>query len=463
MVSRRGFLGLTAAAAVAAAAGVRAAQTWTPDLPVVLSSARPADEVCAAYAVNTKLFYANRVYGYTDGVVDLLTELGVRTVRERVATGSSPGAQAQLVAMPRLAAAGIRWHPTVGLLEDWPEAAAATSAALGQLTGPYARAVDGDLGGLVHSLGGCNEVDGQGDPEWAAHARLMQAELWQQARSHPLLADVPVTGPSTRTDVTPARAEALGDLSAVSDWGNAHLYLHGRSPTPQIDPHLAILERCFPRAERWFFTESGYNNAPIDDTGPTVREQAAATYSVRALCDFFTRDSIYGRFELLDDPDPIDFTNQSTVNATAERQAHFGLVAMPADSVSAATPDTWRRKPEFYATKRLLRLMSDPGPVFRTDPFRIVVIGGAQAQRALVQKRDGRHYLLLWRDVDVATPYPDAARLPVTPTTVTLHLETARPIAVYQPVLHGDPVHTQPPSTRLTVDLDGDLRVVEIG
>jgi len=291
----------------------------------------------------------------------------------------------------------------------------------------------------------------------------MQAELWRQARSHPLLTDVPVAGPSTRTDVTPPRAEALGDLSAVSDWGNAHLYLHGRSATTQIDPHLAILERCFPRAERWFFTESGYNNAPNDDAGPTVREQAAATYSVRAICDFFVRDSIYGRFELLDDPDRIDFTNQSTVNATAERQAHFGLVAVPADSVSAATPETWRRKPEFYATKRLLRLMSDPGPVFRPDPFGIVMHGGAYVQQALVQKRDGRHYLLLWRDVDVATPYPDAARLPVNPTTVTVHLQTARPIAVYHPVLRADPVHTQPPSTRLTVDLDGDLRVVEIG
>ncbi|MDQ3664743.1 MAG: hypothetical protein M3353_08820 [Actinomycetota bacterium] len=462
MVSRRGFLGLTAAA-VAGAAGVRAAQTWTPDLPVVLSAARPADGVCEAYAVNTKLFYANRVYGYTDGVVDLLTELGVRTVRERVTTGSSPGALAQLAAMPRLAERGIRWHPTVGLLEDWPEAAAATAAALGQLTGPYARAVGGDLGALLHSLGGCNEVDGQDDPQWPAHARLMQTELWRQARSQPLLADVPVAGPSTRTDVTVARAEALGDLSGVSDWGNAHLYLHGRSATPQIDPHLAILERCFPRAERWFFTESGYNNAPNDDAGSTVREQAAATYSVRAICDFFVRDSIYGRFELLDDPDRIDFTNQSTVNATAERQAHFGLVAVPADAVSAATPETWRRKPEFYATRRLLRLMSDPGPVFRPDPFGIVMHGSAYVQQALVQKRDGRHYLLLWRDVDVATPYPDAARLPITPTTVTVHLQTARPVAVYHPVLRGDPVHTQPPSTRLTVDLDGDLRVAEIG
>ncbi|MGI8433624.1 MAG: hypothetical protein ACR2LE_02655 [Nocardioidaceae bacterium] len=473
--SRRAFLALGVGAVVVTGA-VRCAQP-EPGLPlgpvdpasIPTVPAHPADSLCESYAVNTKLFYASQVYAHTDAVIDLLHELGVRTIRERVTTGTSPGALAQRYAMPRLAELGIRWHATVGELDDWSRAEVATREAFALFLDFYAPAVDGSLASLVHSFGGCNEVDGSVvdgavDPQWAAHARLMQAELWRQATSSPLTDSIPVAGPSTRSDVTAARAAALGDLSAVSDWGNAHLYNRGSSPTRGIDEHLAVLERCFPDANRWIFTETGYNNAPQDDSGRTVSEDAAATYAIRGICDFFRRDSIYGRFELLDDPDPIDFTTQNSINTTAERQAHFGLVAMTEESVTAATPDTWRRKPEFFATQRFLRLMSDKGPSFRTDPLNLLVTGGgADLQQALVQKRDGRHYLLLWRDVEVATSFPEARPLQVAPATLTVHLRSARPAAVYSPRFSSAPVATHPRRDTVTLEVGGDLMVVEIG
>jgi len=31
---------------------------------------------------------------------------------------------------------------------------------------------------------------------------------------------------------------------------------------------------------------------------------ALAVYAIRGVCNFFRRDTVYGRFELLDDPDP---------------------------------------------------------------------------------------------------------------------------------------------------------------
>ncbi|MDQ3466330.1 MAG: hypothetical protein M3500_16970, partial [Actinomycetota bacterium] len=341
---------------------------------------RWADEVCQAYAINTKTFYASRVYGYTDAVIDLIDELGVRTVRERAATGQSEGARAQRAAMPRLAARGVRWHPTVAALRDWSRAAEVTAEVLQLFTDHYLPQLDGDLSALVHSFGGCNEVEGpvvtgQVDPAWSEHARLMQSELWRQFKSDPTTEAIPIVGPSTRTDVTIEKAEALGDLSEVSDWGNAHLYAAGGSPSRGIDRHRDILRRCFPDAPTWFFTETGYSNSPQTNAGRTVPEEAAATYAIRGICDFFVRDCIYGRFELLDDPDPIDTSSQQTINATADRQAHFGLVAMPAASVDAATPDTWRRKPEFYATQRLLQLMSDPGETWTPDMYHVRVTG----------------------------------------------------------------------------------------
>ncbi len=462
--SRREFLGLGMLAACAGSSSCIPASD--PERP---TGARRSEEICQAYAVNTKTFYASRVYGHSDAVIDLLDELGVRIVRERATVGSSTGARNQQYAMPRLAERGIRWHPTVGELDHWSRAESITRDVLQMFTDYYLPTLDGDLSALVHSFGGCNEVDGavvdgRTDPEWAQHARLMQSELWRQAKADSRTAAIPVVGPSTRTDVTRDRAEALGDLSAVSDWGNAHLYSAGSSPTRGIDHHLEILKRCFPVATTWFITETGYSNSPQDNAGRTVSEEAAATYAIRGICDFFVRGCIYGRFELLDDPDPIDYASQNSINRTADRQAHFGLVAMTEDSVAAATPETWRRKPEFYATQRFLRLMSDPGPRWTPEPLDLrVTDGGSDLQQTLVQKRDGRHYLLLWRDVEAATTYPDARTIDVPPDTVTVELRTHRPTALYSPRFTEVPISTQPSRGSLSLDVGSDLVVVEIG
>ncbi len=470
--SRRDFLGL-GALALTGACTIQPESGPTPRAPAMPTvghgSVRQADDLCATYAINTKTFYASSVYGYSDAVIDLLDELGVRTVRERVTTGSSPGARNQRYAMPRLAERGIRWHATVADLGDWPRAEAATREALEQFTDHYLPLLGGDLSGLVHSFGGCNEVEGpaktgQPDPLWAPHAQLMQSELWRQFKADPRTTGIPIVGPSTRSDVTAELAAELGDLSAVSDWGNAHLYSAGGSPSRRIDSHLNVLRRCFPDATSWFFTETGYSDSPQSNAGRTIPEEAAATYAIRGICDFFLRGCMYGRFELLDDPDHIDYTSQVTVDATADPQAHFGLVAMPAASIQTATPDTWRRKPEFYATQRFLRLLSDPGPTWNPEPFHLRVTGGGRdLQRILVQKRDGRHYLLLWRDVHVSTTYPDARQIDVASAKLTVRMPTERPTAIYSPRHSEAPIQTQAARGRFVVDVGADLVIVEIG
>ncbi len=53
--------------------------------------AQMADLLPQNYMLNTKIFYEPKVYGHTDAVIDLLTELGARTIRERVTTGTSLG------------------------------------------------------------------------------------------------------------------------------------------------------------------------------------------------------------------------------------------------------------------------------------------------------------------------------------------------------------------------------------
>jgi len=469
---RREFLsavGFSAASTVLPGAVIAATSTGARARDLVPMPARMADLLPQNYMLNTKIFYEPKVYGHTDAVIDLLTELGVRTIRERVTTGTSLGTRNQLYAMPRLAATGTKWHATVGELEDWASAAAINKQAMDFLVARHAPLVGGDLSHLMHSFGGCNEIDGSvinghGDPEWATHARIMQRALWEQAKANPRTADIPVAGPSTRTDFDARKAAELGDLSQWSEWGNGHLYNKGTSPSREIDQHLNVLRPVFPGRSRYIFTETGYNNSPQDNLGVTVAEEASAMYAVRGICDFFQHNTVYGRFELLDDPDRIDYTSQATINSTANREAHFGLVAMTTDTVQNATPDTWRKKPEFYATKRLLHLLSDSGPEFTPDSPRVQIAGDtSDVHHILLQKRNGRHYLVLWRDVVVAKPFPNGAMVTVPRTTLTVTMGTARPIAVWVPTLSGEPIRTEPARNTFQVNLRGALKVVEIG
>ncbi|MBA2638950.1 MAG: hypothetical protein H0U77_02930 [Nocardioidaceae bacterium] len=467
---RRDFLTLGVASLASAAAPTTGA-LGGPSAAVALApvTARTADEVCQSYMVNTKLFYKDTVYGHTDAVLDLLDDLGVRIVRERVTTGTSIGTRNQQRAMIELARRGVRWHATVGELEDYVDANAVNRNVMHHFATYYKPRVGGNLANLLHSFGGCNEIDGpvfngHNDPEWALHARIMQRALWAAAKADPATRNIPVAGPSTRTDVTAQRAAELGDLSEYCDMGNGHLYNRGTSPTRYLDEHLAVLRRCFPDVTRWVMSESGYNNSQADNLGKTVPEAASATYAIRAICDFFRRRAVWGRFELLDDPDAVDYSSQAAINRTSERDAHFGLVAMTRTTTGAATPDTWRKKPEYYATKRFLALMADQGPAFRPDPFPIEVSGGGQdLQRAFVQKRDGRHYLLLWRDVEVARVYPYGDRISVREQDLTVRLGVARPIAVHSPRWSDSPVRRYSARTSVRVPVAGDLTVVEIG
>lgn len=460
---RRTFLaatGLTGTALVLPQTRAAAVTTAPRAARLVPLQPRMADALVDSYMVNTKMFYADKVYGHTEAVVDLLKELGVRIVRERLTTGRSQGTKNQQWAFPRLAAAGTRWHATVGELGDHNNAIAVNREAMRFQSATYGS----DLSSIMHSFGGCNEIDGQGDAAWAAHARTMQQALWNEATANSATNAVPVAGPSTRTDFTHARAADLGNLSAWSDWGNGHLYNKGRSPTAEIDEHLQILDPVFPQVDNWIITETGYNNSPQDNTGRTVPEEASAVYALRGICDFFKRRAVYGRFELLDDPDPIDYRTQQTINNTAEREAHFGLIAMTKGTHSESSPSTWRRKPEFNATKNLLHLLADPGADFAPSPIEVSITGGgADLQQLLLQKRNGKHYLLLWRDVQVADPYPSGDMLSVNPVRVDVTLGAARPLAFYRPNNGPEPTETLSARTSFSLNLRGSLKVVEIG
>lgn len=469
-MDRRRFLSATALTTAAYVSGglSPAGATARQAAPLAPQSARMADSLCDAYMINTRIFHATKIYRHTDAVIDLVRDLGARNVRERIITGSSTAATNQRRAMLELAQDGVRWHATVGVLENWRNAVAVNSDAINHIDNYFVPRV-GNLSNVFRSLSGCNEVDGpqsngQVDPNWAPHARIMQEALWSAAKAKTSTRSLPIAGPSTRTDYTPARAAALGDLSRISDQGSVHYYNKGMSPTRGIDDRIAISKRNFPNTNIWVVAETGYNDSRQDNLGKTIPEWAAAVYAIRGICDFFKRGAVYGRFELLDDPDAVDTTSQRTINATSDREAHFGVVGMTRTQLSTATPDTWRKKPEFLATQRLMRIISDRGPAFNPSPLQIAINGaGNDLQSLVLQKRNGKHYLLLWRDVNIVEPYASGKEIVVAPTRVSLTLSPARPIAIYRPNRSGSPESTVSPTTSLTVNVAGELVILEIG
>ncbi len=127
---RRDFLSLGVATLATTTLPARTAAAVAPTtLPAALTTmpARMADDVCDSYMVNTHTYFSNSPYIHTDAVINLLKDLGVRIVRERLTTGTSTGTQRQHKAMLALAKSGCRWHATVGNLPDWPNAAAVTA------------------------------------------------------------------------------------------------------------------------------------------------------------------------------------------------------------------------------------------------------------------------------------------------------------------------------------------------
>jgi hypothetical protein len=228
------------------------------------------------------------------------------------------------------------------------------------------------------------------------------------------------------------------------------------------------------------FTEAGYNNSLQTNASLSVPEWASNIYAPKAPCDFFKRRASYFRFELMDDPDPINFASQDTINTTADIEAHYGLVAMTTESASVQDnpPDTWRKKPEFYTMRRWIALLADRDPLtfqpvaFTPAPLSYAVQGETSVQDLLVQKHDGHHFLIVWRDVDVFDPDPSVRldlRGTIAPEPVDITLEEAATVLIYKPSTGGTAATATPiaqarvlAGQSVRLGLDYDLQILEI-
>jgi hypothetical protein len=328
--------------------------------PAVAQTTVAADTFVDAAGVNIHLHYDNTLYRDNFPLVQSrLIELGLRHVRDGLINTTW---QAYYDRHNSLGRAGV----TVDFVSG-----------PGMLTSVL-QAYPSRMADAFEAYEAPNEYNLSGDPNWVATMRTTLAQL-HALRDQPALARFPVFGPS----LTDTGAQlALGDVSALIDYGNMHNYFGGRNPGTggwgddgygSIDWNLRQAGiSAGPRPI--ITTETGYLNDPL--LASVIPEQVAGTYMPRILLEQFRKgiNRTY-LYELCDLP-----------WAGIPDQSGYGLLR------SDGSP-----KPAFNAVKGLLNLLSDPGVSFVVTPLAYTVqTSGANVHSMAFQKRDGSYFLALW-------------------------------------------------------------------
>ena len=488
-----------------------------------------SDSVLDYWGINAKISYGSgTVYGdnptpyvNTDACVDYLIDGGARIWREKCAlTGSARDRQRH--AMPVLAASGVRWHSTIGVLSDVKsssEAAVRTWAhdtvrdVLAEFAGYYLTnaPVPGVMESVLYSVGGPNEIDNSAlnGANWARNAYILQHELWDQMRLGSLVpsyvttfANVKILAPSIRSNIVGSTA-IQNAVSAnitgegfISDWFdtiNPHKYQGGVNPSQaEIQESLDAWSSINRNDVGADFTECGYNSMNYDSdsnyigggvnhTGaPKVPPWVMGVYVPKALATFAAAGCGYYIHELLDDADPA---------TTFNIQSHFGMISMQGSTTAASPPSGWLPKPSWYAMRRMANLLRDRSdllvaPSFTpTDlPHTISGVSGAGVnfKKLVTQKSNGRWYMLIWREVDVFNNSETSAgsAISVANVDVDITVPQARTYNTFKPndATAGSPngttdeFCTATPSESgtvtaggtFTIPLSGNLKIIEI-
>ncbi|MEO0458094.1 MAG: hypothetical protein AAF152_16140 [Cyanobacteria bacterium P01_A01_bin.114] len=389
---------------VLAISAVMACSTSLPSQSQSLSeTARPAYAFTDSVGVVIHLNRTNSAYANYDAVIKpRLQELGVRHVRDGVKLRDTATQQK----FTDLAAGGIR---SILVMDprDQPEVSAAVEivkalpTAVEAVEGPNEWDVWGDL-----------TYQGQPFPEGV---RRFQSDLYGAIKGDPATAGLDVLSP------TVALVDNAGQLGAVAcDYGAIHSYPGGNPPTTDLD------QRWLPSAELVcpgkpvIATESGWHNAIASTSGqPGVSEAAAGKYVPRLCLEYFNRGirRVYIN-ELIDKWKSND------------KEGNFGILHQDGSP-----------KPAFVALKNLIALLQDVDGNFSPGTLSYAIEGNTtQLHHTLLQKQDGRFYLVLWQAVpsfDLSTQRD----ISVTPRPVTLRLETAiRAGNLYRPLTSTSPV-----------------------
>ena len=379
-------------------------------------TARSANLFIDSVGVVVHLNRRNSAYNNYDAIIrPRLQELGIRHLRDGVKRDDATTLQK----FADLATLGIK---SVLVMDPRDQATAAEAVDIVKAIPTAVEAVEGP-----------NEWDVWEDLTYKGQAfpagvRLFQSELYGAIKHDPATASLPVLSP------TVALWHNAIQLGAVDcDYGAMHSYPGGEPPTAGLDWHwIPSMQQICP-AKPLIATESGWHNAISDSSGqPGISEAAAGKYVPRLWLEYFNRDirRVYLN-ELID-----KWQN-------AEREGNFGLLRQNGSP-----------KPAFTALQNLIALLQDVPGEFSPGTLSYSITGAtADIHHTLLQKQDGRFYLILWQEVP-SFDLLNQRDIPVPLQAVTVRLDTAIGTAnLYRPLQSTVPTaqYTSPRSLVLNV------------
>jgi hypothetical protein len=396
--------------------------------------ARMSDDFVETIGVNTHLHFLDSAYDDRYPMVRAkLSDLGVRHARNgAILTSSSRLNDLFYGRLRNLAALGIRFNMSVDPRRENQETI--NEAKIARIE----RMADSAL----ESFEGPNEYNKSGDPNWSENLTSYQKDLYRAVKNNPSTRDVPVLSPA----IAKPYPEPLPDLSAYSDYANMHSYPGGRNPgTSTLENYSLPAARAVGGNKPLISTETGYHTA-LNYTGhhSWVSERAMGKYTPRLFFEYFNRgiERTY-LYEFIDSyPNP----------QRDKRDLHFGLLRKDGTE-----------KPAYVALENLIDLLEDQGPNFETGSLEYSLSGNtAGVHRTLLQKRDGRFYLVLWQEV---SSYDLKAErdisVPDRKVTLTLDQSISR-AAIYRPNRSITPLKQYSSPRRLTLEVPDELLVIEL-
>lgn len=398
----------------------------------VSENARRADDFVNTIGVNTHLFYDSSVYHkkYSSLIKPKLLQLGVRHIRD----GCVRNLNGYMDRLRELKTLGIRSTLVCDPRYITPQAAVNLVKELGT--------------DVVENVQGPNEYNLSGDSNWVNNLRSYQQQLYQGMKGNSVTRNVPVYGPSL-TDY--GSFDAIGDLSAYIDYGTINHYYSGRHPGingwgSNGYGSIAWKVRTAKKAsvsKPVVITETGYNNVIYTSNGHKgVPEDVAGKYMPRMFLEMFNygvpRTFVYELINAYHNPNSVDY--------------NLGLLR-----------NDGSEKPAFVALKNLIGLLKDPGSSFTPGALDYYLGGNTtNIHRTLLQKRDGRFYLILWQEVS-SFNIDTKQTINVSSQKVNVTINTAIAKAtIYVPNNSSSSIFQQTYPKQLNVDVSDRPVVIEL-
>jgi hypothetical protein len=375
--------------------------------------ARPASVIMKMVGVQTHIGWPSTLYlKRFPEVKAILTELGVRQIRDRLGSPASHQRFRNLWltrGIKLLAVADTRTGVEAGQRLD-PDGI------------PFLLAGANRIGSeAIVGLEGPNEANQMEAWHrymgWPEDLRAYMTRLFGDVQASPSLMARPVLVPGLAQPAKEYWYDRLGNYTDISNGTNGHVYGTFLSLSEKLDVVMPIIDRPNPGSPLWI-TEFGWQTAEFSG-GLWVDENTKVKYLARGILELPLRPQIakgfiYQLIDHLDDPDQL------------ERAAHFGLIDY-----------NFNRKPSFYAVRNMLHVLCDGPLTFVPRSLDYTLAGDLTDVRTLLlQKNNGAFYLVLWLETQGFRAASGPVAIPSRPVSLSF-AEPAGQVRMFRPADPG--------------------------